>query len=126
MVHAQLKDKSLIGTEKFIRKFQTAGMSLGACKLTCEEHAVLWPKPRESALGKEVTAFSPDNIEFANKEDYTFGSESARMVERGIAEQVEWLKKKKLGRKSIELCTLIFLLFMLAICNQSKLTIIHM
>ena len=75
------------------------GMSLGACKLTCEEHAVLWPRPRESTLGKEVTAINPDSIEFANKADYTFGSESARMIERGIAEQVEWLKKKKLGRK---------------------------
>ena len=72
-------------------------MSLGKCKLTCEEYAVLWPRPRESALGKEVTAFNPENIEFANKEDYTFGSESARMIERGIAEQVDWLKKKKLG-----------------------------
>ena len=101
----QLKDGSLIGCEKFIRKFQTAGMSLGACKLTCEEYAVLWPRPRESALGKEVTAFNPENIEFANKEDYTFGSESARMIEKGIAEQVDWLKKKKLGWKSMELCT---------------------
>ena len=74
-------------------------MSLGACKLTCgEDTSVLWPKPRESTLGKEVAAFNPDDIEFANKEDYRFGSESARMIERGIAEQVEWLKKKKLGR----------------------------
>ena len=77
-------------------------MSLGACKLTCEEHAVLWPRPRESTLGKEVTAINPDGIEFANKGDYTFGSESARMIERGIAEQVEWLKKKKLGLPGID------------------------
>ena len=75
----------------------TTGMSLGTCKLTCEEYAVLWPRPRESTLGKEVTAFNPDNIEFANGADYKFNSQSARMIERGIAEQVEWLKKKKLG-----------------------------
>ena len=78
-------------------------MSLGECKLTCEEHSVLWPRPREANLGKAVTAFSPDDIEFANKDDYTFGSQSARMIERGIAEQVEWLKKKKLGRTSMKL-----------------------
>ena len=77
---------------------QTTGMSLGECKLTCQENAVLWPRPRESTLGKEVTAFGPDDIEFANAGDYKFDSESARMIERGIAEQVEWLKKKKLGR----------------------------
>merc|ERR1712117_868373 len=74
----------------------THGMSLGTCKLTCEEYAVLWPQPRESILGKEVIAFSPDNIEFANGADYKFNSQSARMMESGIAEQVEWLKKKKL------------------------------
>ena len=64
---------------------------------------MLWPRPRESSLGKEVTAVNPGDIEFANKEDYKFGSESARMIERGIAEQVEWLKKKKLGWKSMEI-----------------------
>jgi hypothetical protein len=45
-------------------------MSLGECKLTCEEHSVMWPKPREAKLEKKVTAFNTNDVEFTNEGDF--------------------------------------------------------
>ncbi len=47
-----------------------AAMSLGRCKLTCGEDNVLWPKPRQAKLGKQVTAVSPKDVRILNEADF--------------------------------------------------------
>jgi hypothetical protein len=60
------------------------GVSLGECKLTCEDASVLWPIPAQFSLGKEVVNFHTDNILMTN----TKSARTFMMLEENIGMQV--------------------------------------
>ena len=69
-------------------------LSLGKCKLVCDPNSVLWPRPREARLGRQVTPIELDSVEFGNKGELR-GTFTADLLQRNIGEQVRWLEAKK-------------------------------
>ncbi|TRY67901.1 hypothetical protein TCAL_15791 [Tigriopus californicus] len=62
------------------------------CQLTCDEYALLWPKPKSAQLGKTVSTVSVSRIDLVN--DDSGDVQVIKMLHRIINDQIAWMKLK--------------------------------
>ena len=71
-------------------------LGMGRCKLTCDEWAMMWPRPRQAVMDTEVKEFRTENIRLVEGGEGT-GSLAMGMIQDNVDEQIQWLRMKKVS-----------------------------
>lgn len=92
--------KDAVCVKEFRTASSTGTMSLAACQLTCGKYGTLWPFPKTTVIGKEVTYFVPDDVTFeiqANPEETRLVNEAIKVFKDNMNRYHPEYKSGNLG-----------------------------